>query len=193
MKISLLGTRKVLWMALGCLVLSVYPIFASDVLTLETPNNTEIIGYIFSELTPLEIEKKDVQYEEIIKEEGWSAEKLKASSGTYNSHGYAWHMYRGGAEIVIDGDDISRYWEDDSYRKIDENEAVKGDIIVISDPDNPTSLHSAVVADKPGWCVSKWHDGPLFLHKFDEHPFGSTFTFYRRAALAAPQNLRIVR
>lgn len=193
MKISSLRNRKVLLMAIGCLVLAASPIFASDVMTLHTPNKTEIIGYIFSELSPSEIEDKDVQYEEIIKEEGWSAEKIKASSSTYNCHGFAWHMYRGGAEIVIDGDDISRYWKDGSYRKIDENEAVKGDIIVITDPDNSTIVHSAVVSDQPGWCVSKWHDGPLFLHKFDEHPFGRTFTFYRRAALAAPQNLRIVR
>jgi hypothetical protein len=192
MKISSLGNRTVLLTAIGCLVLGAYPIFASDVMTLYTPNNTEIFGYLFSELSLSEIEKKDAQYEKIIKEEGWSAEKIKASSGTYNCHGYAWHMYRGGEEIVIDGDDISQYWMDGSYRKIDKNEVVKGDIIVITDPDNPTSVHSAVVADKPGWCISKWHDGPLFLHKFDEHPFGSTFTFYRRAAPPAPQNLRIV-
>jgi hypothetical protein len=193
MKISSLGNRKVFLMAIGCLVLVAYPIFASDVMTLYTPNGTEIFGFIFSELSPFEIEKKDAQYEEMIRQEGWSAEKSKPSSGTYNSHGYAWHMYRGGAAIVIDGDDISQYWMDDSYRKIDKNEAVKGDIIVITDPDNPENLHSAVVSDEPGWCISKWHDGPLFLHKFDEHPFGRTFTFYRRSAPAAPQNLRIIK
>lgn len=192
MKISTSGNRKVWLVAIGYLVLVALPIFASDVMTLYTPNNTEIIGYLFSELSPSEIEKKDAQYEELIQAEGWSVEKLKASSGTYNCHGYAWHMYRGGTAIVIDSDDISQYWLDGSYIKIDENEVVKGDIIVITAPDNPTSLHSAVVADKPGWCISKWHDGPLFLHKFEEHPFGTLFTFYRRAAPAAPQNLRIV-
>lgn len=193
MKISALGNQKVYLMAIGCLVLVVYPLFASEIMTLHTPKNTEIIGYIFDERPPFEIEQKDAQYEKLIEEEGWSAEKIKASSSTYNCHGYAWHMYRGGGEIVIDGDDIPQYWMDGSYRQIDETEAVKGDIIVITDLDNHTDVHSAVVAHKPGWCISKWHDGPLYLHKFDEHPFGNTLTFYRKAAPAAPQNLRIAK
>lgn len=185
--------QKAFVISVGCFLLLVCPILASDTMIVYTPNGSEIIGYLFAEMSQEEIRKKDAQYEQLIKQEGWSVEKLRPSSSTYNSHGYAWHMSQGGLEVVIDGNDVPRYWLDGSYRQIDENNAVKGDIIWMTDPENPYRFHTAIVTDEPGWCKSKWLDGPLYLHKFDEHPFGKTLRFYRKTTPAAPKNLRIVR
>lgn len=192
MNAYLMGYQRVLRLAMGCFLLCVFPSFASSFITIYTPNRTEITGYLFVELSQAEIEKKDRQFEEMIRQNGWHAKRIKSSSGRYNGHGYAWHMSQGGGEVVIDDNDVPWYWQDGSYRQIDENEAAEGDIIVMTDPENPSGFHSAIVAGDPGWCKSKWYDGPVFLHKFEEHPFGKTLKFYRRVKPAAPLNLRIV-
>lgn len=192
MRASFLAYQRVSRLVMGFFLLLALPCFASSFITIHTPNRTEITGYLFDELSQAEIEERDREFEEMVRLNGWQAQKIKSSSVRYNGHGYAWHMSRGGDAVVIDDGDVPWYWWDGSYIEIEESDAVEGDIIFMTDPDDPGSFHSGVVAGDLGWCRSKWDDGPVFLHKFDEHPFGKTFRFYRRVKPAAPQNLRIV-
>jgi hypothetical protein len=101
-------------------------------------------------------------------------------------------MSLGGNPVEIEGREVPKYWKDGSYKQINKNEAVEGDIIFMTDPNRPNSFHSAIVSNAPGWCKSKWADGPVYLHMFEDHPFGKTLKFYRKVAPAAPKNLRIV-
>jgi hypothetical protein len=181
---------KITAVLIGYAFLSIYPCMAGEV-TIFTPRKTQIRAYTFTELPPDAIDKKDKEFEKMINDNKWSATILKSSSSKYNSHGFAWHVNRGGAQVVIDGKDVSQYWLDGSYRQIQKTEARKGDIIFMTDPLKPGSYHSALVT-QPGWCQSKWDDGPLVLHKHNEHPFGKEIKFFRRNRPAAPSNLRIV-
>jgi hypothetical protein len=165
-----------------------------DTITIYTPNKTAITGYRLSEMPEEEIAQKDREYEMMIENHQWDAVIEKSASGLYNCHGYAWHVARGGEAVEINDKDVSQYWLDGSYRQIEKNEAASGDIIVMTDPQRPDSLHSAVIVDSE-WCRSKWADGPLVLHRWDDHPFGKEYRFFKRvkpAAPAAPSNLRIV-
>jgi hypothetical protein len=165
-----------------------------DTITIFTPNKTAITAYHPSEMSEDAIAQKDREYEMMIEDHHWDAVIEKSSTNQYNCHGYAWHMASGGEAVEIDDEDISHYWLDGSYRQIEKSEAASGDIIVMTDPQRPDSLHSAVIVDAQ-WCRSKWADGPLVLHRWDDHPFGKEYRYFRRArpaAPAAPTHLRIV-
>ncbi len=164
--------------------------FADDV-TIYTPRKTAINAHRASEMSQESITRTDLAYTKIIKDNRWKAVIKSSSTNQYNSHGYAWQVYGGGAAVNIDDKDISKFWTDGSYQEIRRHESVRGDIIVMTDPLNPDQLHSAIVINAR-WCMSKWGDGPLVLHKLNEHPFGQTYRYFRQAKLAAPSGLTIV-
>ncbi len=163
----------------------------ADHVTIVTPRNTAINAYRSNEMLPEEIAKTDLAYAKIIQDNKWKAVIKSSSSSQYNSHGYAWQVYTGGAAVIIDDKDVAKFWMDGSYEPIQRHEAVRGDIVVMTDPARPERMHSAVVIDAR-WCISKWEDGPLVLHRLNDHPFGRAYQYYRPAKVAAPTGLTIV-
>ncbi len=160
-------------------------------INIRTPRKTVIKGYRPGEMSQDAVLRTDLAYEQIIKDNRWKAVIKSSSSNQYNSHGYAWQVYGGGAAVNIEAKDISKFWTDGSYRQIQRHEAVRGDVVVMSDPLNPGRLHSAVVIDAR-WCMSKWADGPLVLHRLNDHPFGQTYRYFSKVKVAAPTGLTIV-
>lgn len=163
----------------------------ADDITIFTPRNTAIVAYRSNEMDQEAKEQTDLAYARIIDDNRWQAVIKSSSSNQYNSHGYAWRVYAGGEAVIIDDKDVANFWRDGSYRPIKRHEAVRGDIIVMSDPHAPDQLHSAVVINAK-WCMSKWGDGPLVLHRLNDHPYGRTYRYYTRVKVAAPTGLTIV-
>lgn len=158
--------------------------------TIFTPRGTPVKARIYSEtISPVQVSRLNDQWAKAIRSH--DGQVLSGATDTYNSHGYTWYMSEGG-QGRLSIEKPQPYLEDGSYRKIKAHEAVKGDKVVYGD-----GAHSAVVADAPGWVISKWGDGPLVKHRLREMPpeFGPDLEliFYRKVLpLAPPANLRIV-
>ena len=185
--------KRTLWfvaVSLVYLLFSSTPCLAEEV-TIFTPRKTAISAYRCIEMAPDAIERRDQAYAKIIRDNRWSAVIKSGSSCQYNGHGYAWQVYAGGAAVKIEDKDVSKFWMDGSYQPIKRQDAGRGDIVVMTDPQKPDQFHSAIVLDAR-WCMSKWADGPLVLHKLNEHPFGRHYRYYRRVKVAAPSGLAIV-
>jgi hypothetical protein len=120
------------------------------------------------------------------------AQILSDATRTYNCHGYTWFMSEGGIG-PLHIEDPKPYLTDGSYKKINATDAVKGDKVLYGG-----GVHSAVVADEPGWVISKWGIGPLVKHRLRDVPseFGPDLelSFYRKVkSLSPPPNLRIIK
>lgn len=163
----------------------------ADEVTILTPRKTVINAYLSEEMPPDDITNTDLAYAKIINDNRWKAVIKSSSSSQYNSHGYAWRVYAGGEAVIIDDKDVPKFWMDGSYEPIKRHEAVRGDIVVMTDPAMPDQYHSAVVMDAR-WCMSKWGKGPLVLHRLNDHPFGQTYQYFRRSGIAAPTGLTII-
>jgi hypothetical protein len=158
--------------------------------TIHTPRGTPVEALIYHEtMSPVQISHlndqwtTDPQYQD--------AEIVSDSTDTYNCHGYTWYMSEGGKDRVHI-EYPQPYVEDGSFEIIEENEAAEGDKVLYGD-----GVHSAVIADEPGWAISKWGNGPLMRHRLRDIPpeLGPDLklTFYRKASIPAPPaNLRIV-
>ena len=173
------------------LVLSNSDICLAEEVTVFTPRKTAINAHRSSEMSQESITRTDLAHAKIIKDNRWKAVIKSSSTTQYNSHGYAWQIYGGGAAVNIDDKDVAKFWTDGSYQEIKRHESVRGDIIVMTDPLKPDQLHSAIVINVR-WCMSKWGNGPLVLHKLNEHPFGQTYRYFRQAKVASPSGLTIV-
>jgi hypothetical protein len=103
-----------------------------------------------------------------------------SSSGRFNCHGYAWHMYWFGEydeldePVKMDYTEAENYFEDPSFVECTQAEA---DIWWING-----GSHSAVATDNPAYLKSKWADGPLATHLISYQPWPPTMsltTFYK--------------
>ena len=158
--------------------------------TIFTPLGTPVEAMIYNEtISPVQISQLNDQW--IAYSQYQDAEKVSDSTYTYNCHGYTWYMSEGG-QRRLHIENPQPYLEDGSYEIIEEHEVVAGDKVLYGN-----GVHSAVIADEPGWVVSKWGNGPLMRHRLRDVPleFGQDLelTFYRKVSLPAPPaNLRIV-
>lgn len=94
------------------------------------------------------------------------------SSTKYNCHSYAWHRDTTYNDIWLNRYSpitgyfqLSKYWTDDLYESCSSSDAEK---VYYSDGD-----HSAIVLSN-GNYLSKWGDGPLMEHAYDDCPYLTT-------------------
>lgn len=94
------------------------------------------------------------------------------SSAKYNCHSYAWYQNTTYNDIwlnryspITGNFQLSRYWTDDLYESCSSSEAEK---VYYSDGD-----HSAIVLSN-GNYLSKWGDGPLMEHAYNDCPYITT-------------------
>lgn len=92
---------------------------------------------------------------------------------TYNCHAYAWSVTEGGPKVWMgySPNDPSYnptkvYWNDGSYVETTQADATKVSY--------PNGNHSAVTTETANWFISKWGDGPLMKHRYDDCPYVST-------------------
>ena len=159
--------------------------------TVLTPRGTPVDALVYSE-TIITSQIPHLNDPWLAAVRSLDAQIISDATRTYNCHGYTWYMSEGGTgRLYIE--DPEPYLTDGSYMKIQEANAVKGDKVVYG-----AGVHSAVVADEPGWVISKWGDGPLVRHRLRDVPseFGPDLelSFYRKAtSLSPPPNLRIIK
>lgn len=167
--------------SIGVITGSIYPPgFQNVPVIIHTPRGSVVEAELFREAASDWLKEVDQAAENLIKINGWNAYIIGRSSATYNCHGYAWHGIKRGEKLKIDGEKISKYWEDGSYSEIDEHEATQGDII------SYRADHSAVITNKTNqglWCISKWYEGPLVSHLCTDCQYfteGDQLKYYRR-------------
>jgi hypothetical protein len=94
-----------------------------------------------------------------------------SSTRKFNCHGYAWHIAESGQPRWIGyyayNTDEHIYWEDGSYIEVC-NEMYPGKVSWGSGD------HSAITTSTPGRWISKWNEGPLLEHDWDDTPYGTT-------------------
>lgn len=76
-----------------------------------------------------------------------------------------------------DIDNVNKYWDDESYVQTAEANHRK----VFYHPETVFD-HSAVTTSQSGWFISKWANGPLVRHKYDNCPFWDSevdLTYYK--------------
>lgn len=196
---SLSARHQLVFVLLTALVITLNPpqeLIASDQLTLQTPRGTRVSGWRMAEMSPAEVSQRNMDAARTIRENRWQAELVADSTRTYNSHGYSFQVSLGGPAVHLGPEALSAYLTDGSYEKVRISEAMPGDIVVFGETGGAHGWHTGVVADRPGWCVSKWDDGPLVRHQVSESPYGAAIGLYRKAVLAmkvlpTPQNLKI--
>lgn len=137
--------------------------------------------------------------------------KLDDADGSYNCHGYAWHVEHGGnnewvaAFLTSDinnfnwynsgstppsPDNIENYWDDGSYEEVlSESEADKvwyGSCWSwnsgLGEWENWCD-HSAVTTSTAGRYISKWGKWPLYEHDYNACPYTSNQREYYEFAL----------
>jgi len=101
-----------------------------------------------------------------------------SSTRRFNCHGYAWIMVEYGVDRWIQG--IPTPWtekfiDDGSYIKVSQ-ETYPGKVYWEG------STHSAITTEEPGWFISKWGEGPLFRHRYDDvyEEYGTEFNYYAK-------------
>ena len=157
-----------------------YAVAQTSTTTIHTPKGNAAVAYFFNELSSGEIQaaNKDLQGRYP------NAEFLSNSSNTYNCHGYAWHISEGGNNVVII--DPEPYLADEFYGIVIDGD---GSYTSTSEPEQATKvayynlvhqefIHSAVMTDQAGWVISKWGDGPLMRHHFEDSPYDVSLPRY---------------
>jgi len=113
---------------------------------------------------------------------------LAHSSTGYNCHSYAWHVSEGGDTVWMDDiteingnyydiDNVNKYWDDGSYVETTQANHRK----VFYHPETQFD-HSAVTTSQTNWFISKWTNGPLVKHKYDNCPYWDSdvnLTYYK--------------
>lgn len=86
----------------------------------------------------------------------------------YNCHAYAWYMTSpvNGDEVWINNNADNKFWEDESFV---ESVSVAGAKVSYNVTD--ACDHSAIRTDDPNLCISKWNDGPVYIHALLDCPY----------------------
>lgn len=160
------------------LVLTVNKTLAQTQTTIYTPLGTPVFDtYITPELASWEITYLNQYFTSLYP----NAILLANASGTYNCHGYAWHMTQGGGNVwlgyyTVWAEDI--YWQDGSYA---EATSQANDQKVSYRPDYEAN-HSAITTSVNNIFKSKWGQGPLMQHSHNYCPYwypgSTTLKFY---------------
>lgn len=170
---------------------------------IKTPRGNNIEYYSMGDVPEL-----NVLYEQqaayIISTNHWTVEKKDGATGSYNCHGYAWHISEGGSNICVDGwlnatdmmnpnkapvdnpTNLEKYWVNNggyiqkstpsAYSK-----AFYGSKWVWSSSYliwNNERDHSAIVTANPDYFISKWGKLPRYQHKPYECPYDSYAIIY---------------
>jgi hypothetical protein len=158
--------------------------------TIKTPKGTNIaaLDYIYlynGDYTQTEWESEDNYWLTYGNVDSSEVTLLAHSSLGYNCHSYAWHVSEGGNTVWvndIDGnhndiDNVNKYWDDGSYVETTQANHRK----VFYHPETQFD-HSAVTTSQTGWFISKWTNGPLVRHKYDNCPYWHSLvdlTYYK--------------
>lgn len=91
---------------------------------------------------------------------------------TYNCHAYAWHVSEGGSAVWmgVSTNPTSIYWTDGSYSST----TCRDNGLKVSYAGKAN--HSAITTESTGVFISKWGQGPLVRHSFDNCPYYSLTT-----------------
>lgn len=102
-----------------------------------------------------------------------------SSTRKFNCHGYAWLRVEQGIDRWIGYENSDKgtypdvYITDGSYIKVS-SETYPGKVFW----DRPGGDHTAITTAQSGWFISKWNQYPLFKHRWDDSPYGTTFKYY---------------
>ncbi|MEZ5104539.1 MAG: T9SS type A sorting domain-containing protein [Draconibacterium sp.] len=158
--------------------------------TLKTPKGTNVdaLDYIYlygEDYDQPEWEYQDNYWLTVSMVDSSQVTLLAHSSLAYNCHSYAWNVSEGGGTLWIndldaylnDIDNVNRYWDDGSYVETTEANHRK----VFYHPETVFD-HSAVTTEQSGWFISKWTNGPLVRHEYDNCPYWNSavdLTYYK--------------
>jgi len=101
-----------------------------------------------------------------------------SSTLKFNCHGYAWGRVEHGIDRWMPFffyNYMLPYFVDNSYIEVS-SETFPAKVFW----DYPED-HSAITTEQPGWFISKWANGPLCYHRWDDCPYhhaGQTFKYY---------------
>jgi hypothetical protein len=101
-----------------------------------------------------------------------------SSTRKFNCHGYAWLRVEQGIDrwIGYDWNDMGTYPDiyttDGSYTQVS-SETFPGKVFW-----NRPGDHTAITTEQPGWFISKWNQYPLFRHRWNDSPYGTSFKYY---------------
>ena len=110
-----------------------------------------------------------------------------SSTRKFNCHGYAWLRVEQGVDRWLgyyeDNTDPDIYMTDGSYTQVS-LETFPGKVFWPKKDD-----HSAITTEQQGWFISKWGQGPLFRHRWDDQPYGtSNLKYYVRSCFVTVVN-----
>ncbi len=123
-----------------------------------------------------------------------------SSTRKFNCHGFAWYMSSNEGSGLNEPDsrwigkdsgneDEHIYWEDGSYTEIPN---IEHPCVISYDPS--IADHSAISQSTSGKVVSKWADGPLMYHDWDDCPFmdeSPELIYYKRNCNRVLENITI--
>jgi hypothetical protein len=132
---------------------------------------------VFDTYTTPELAQWEIDYLNQLAQTNYpNATLINTASGTYNCHGYAWHMNQGGGAVWLGyytnwAEDI--YWQDGSYAETSTQQYGQK----VSYLPDYESNHSAITTTVNNTFRSKWGQGPVMQHSFNYCPYyfpGST-------------------
>lgn len=145
--------------------------------TIQTPNGGSISTYTFTPLEDCEVTYYNNEYNSVI-----GNASLGCPNSVSNCHGYAWHYSFGGSLVYIEGSDIHKYWDDDSFYKVNFIPKKAKTVVLYYKDGNMT--HSAIGETLNGVREyrSKWQFGHLVKHGLTNvlPAYGTPTEFYLR-------------
>lgn len=109
--------------------------------------------------------------------------RTREPTGVYNCHGY---VFASGRTGIDHGRDVRMILEDDGYVKIDQVNAMPGDVVLYIGPDGDVD-HSALLVQTAAQSVtaiavvvSKWGNFVEFMHSLSQCPYESENVEYWR-------------
>jgi hypothetical protein len=137
---------------------------------IQTPNGSIVETFLCSESHSSAREVLDNYYKlkfseaiQIPTYDGYS------STSKFNCHGYAWlRVDRGIYRWISPGfySNLGAFVTDGSYVEVS-SETFPGKISWTNDD------HSGITTAEPGWVISKWDNGPLCRHRWNDSPYGT--------------------
>jgi hypothetical protein len=136
-----------------------------------TPMGSSVVTWLTCEASTSDREYYDYYFTNAYP----NAEKIIVYNGLsstrkFNCHGYAWLRVEQDIDRWIgysDMTDENIYMTDGSY--IEVSQAIYPGKVSWASGD-----HSAVTTGNPEWFISKWNQYPLFKHRWDDTPYGTT-------------------
>ena len=154
---------------------------------LYTPLGSTVTSYITCEASAGTREARDKKYAQ----EYPNAIQIPTYDGystthKFNCHGYAWIRVEQEIDrwVFVSQNDIG-YIADNSYTQVS-SETFPAKVYWDSPED-----HSAITTEQPGWFISKWGNGPLCFHSWDDCPYEGTFKYYVKNCHPLIQNKTI--